>query len=391
MVANKQAGVANRRRNANGQGSIWWDEKRQRYVGQISVYDSAGKLRRRTVTARTQAELDDRLDQLRLAVNASPTLPAGMTVARFLTYWLDDVLPTSVRPGTIRNYSDVVRLYIDPAIGRIELAKLTPSDVRSIFARMNRHGQGPNTQRLARTVLRRALRTAEADELVTRNVAAITDGIRVPKPRKKALTDVEGRLLLEVADAEGWGALVAVLLGLGLRRGEACGLQWSDVHLDGDHPTLTVAWQLAEARDGSAELTDVKENSERTLPLPAAIADRLRRHRAEQNEQRLVHGPGWGRGWPPMVFASSVGTPLDPDRVTRLITELADRAGVGHWTPHGLRHSAVSILHALGVPLKDIAVMAGHSSIRVTGDIYTHVRDAQQREVAATMQRALFD
>src|SRR4029077_1447168 len=90
----KRSGVKQQqRKRANGAGSQWWDDKRQRYVGQITVYDAEGTPKRRTVMARTQPELADKLTRLRASVDATIDDPTNLTVARFLTYWLDDVLP----------------------------------------------------------------------------------------------------------------------------------------------------------------------------------------------------------------------------------------------------------------------------------------------------------
>jgi integrase len=374
------------RKRANGEGSIWWDEKRQRYMAQITVAGPGGKRRRRTVSARTQAEAKSRLDKLRRTVTAGPELPTEMTVSRFLTYWLDDVLPGRVKPKTLHGYTDVVRLYIDPTIGRIRLAELAPPDVDRMLARMAQRGLSPNTRRVARSVLRRALRTAEINGFVVRNVAALTDGVLVPQPKKGTLTPDEARRLLEVAEDEGEGALVAVMLGLGLRRGETLGLRWIDVRLDASRPILTVAGAYATDGRGRTTWVEAKAKSERTLHLPEALIEVLRRHRSAQAEAELAAG----RGRPTFVFTNGAGNARDPDKVTRVITAIAAEAGLGHWTPHGLRHSAASILLAAGVPLKVISEMLGHSSIRITADVYGHLLEPARAEAAEAMQAAIF-
>lgn len=387
MVSNRPSSrPSDRRRRANGQGSIWYDDKRQRYVGQISVRDRAGNPKRRTVFARTQAELDTRMDELRKATVVSPTMPTSPSLSRFMTYWLEEVLPLEgLKPKTINGYADTIRLHIDPTIGRIPVAELTAADVRRMLMAMLRRGLAPNTQRIARSTLRRALRTAEADGLVARNVAALVDGVEVPKPVKGTLTTDEARRLLEVAAAEGEEALVAMMLGLGLRRGETLGLRWADVRLDADRPTLTVAGQLTPDGRGTVTWHGAKADSERTLHLPAALVDVLRRHRAAQAESDMARGTRSA-----FVFTNEAGNPRDPDKVTRQVKALAVTAGLGHWTPHGMRHSAASILIAAGVPLKVVSEMLGHSSIRVTADIYGHLMEPARAEAADAMQAAIF-
>lgn len=386
--------MTKQRKRANGTGSTWFDPKRDRYVGQITVY-ADGRTKRRTVMARTQDELAERLAALRTAANASPELPAGMTVSAWCTHWLDNVLPNGRnRPTTVDNYANVIRRYVDPTVGRVELAKLTPDDVDRMGATLAKRGLSPNTRRLARTVLRRALKRAERSGLVTSNAAALTDGIAVPRPHKRAMTPDQARALLAHAHAEGHGALVTVLLGLGLRRAEALGLRWSDINMDATRPTLTINGELTKDTRGATTWQPVTKTSgsRRTLTLPATVAAVLRAHHATQAAERLAYGPGWGREHgADFVFTSSVGTPMDLDRVTRLVTRLAAAAGLGHWTPHGLRHSAASILIASGtVDLKQVSELLGHTSIRVTADIYGHLFPEAFDHAASSMETALW-
>jgi integrase len=122
------------------------------------------------------------------------------------------------------------------------------------------------------------------------------------------------------------------------------------------------------------------------------VVDVLRQHRARQNAQRLAFGEGWGGKWATLepVFTSTVGTPLDPDRVNRDVQRLADLAGLGRWTPHELRHSTASILLAQGVPLKVVSETLGHSSIRVTADVYGHLMEPAKAEASDAMTAALW-
>lgn len=385
-----------KRKRANGTGSIWWDDKRQRYMGQITVYDVAGTVRRRTVSARTQAELDTRLRRLQNATDATVDAPANWTVSGFLTYWLDEVLPLENKaPRTVRSYQEVCRYYIDPHLGRIELAELTPVHVRKMMAALTAKGYAPSTVSRARKTLSRALRTALRDELVTRNVAQLVDGVSIPRSEKGTLTPEQAAVLLEVAEAEGHGTLVGIMLGLGLRRQETLGLLWRDLDLDATHPTLTVSGVIAQDVDRrpfwSAKAKTAA--SRRRLHLPASLVASLRRHRATQSRDRLACVGPWARDWPhdDFVFTTSVGTPLDLDNTTKLVIRLAEQAGIGHWTPHGLRHSAASILMAQdGVDLKQVSDTLGHSSIRVTADVYGHQMEPSRRDVAEAMEKAIF-
>ena len=380
--------MAKRRRRANGMGSVWWDDNRQRYMGQVSVTGPDGRRRRKTVVATTQEEVHARLDHLRASVIASGGTRAFITVSGFMTYWLDDVLPlTGVRPGTARAYAQHTRLYIDPAIGRIALDALTVAHVRQMLIGMYRRGLSAGTCKLARATLRRALNVAVVDQLVSRNVAALAEAMPGDTPRKGTLDLEQARHLIATADTAGEGPIIAVMLGLGLRRGELLGLRWADITLDGPRPKLTVAGAWA-VGDGTPYWERAKAGSERTLHLPTELVERFRTQRAVQAGQRLRAGSRWhDEGW---VFTGPRGRPRDAGAVTAKVTEIAKDAGLGHWTPHGLRHSAASILIAVGVPLKTISEMLGHSSIRMTADIYGHLMEPAKADAADAMQQAIF-
>ncbi len=374
---------------ANGQGSLRYNKERKRYEMRVTI-DGA----RRKVVGKTQAEAKDRADELRRNAEIGGGLPAEVTVGRFLEHWSNDVLPNAdVSPVTIDGYRRIVRLYIVPTVGRIRLDQLTPAHVRTMLSKLRDQNLSPNTLRQVRSVLRRALRTAEADELVTRNVAAIVDGVKVGRPKGRTLTPEQARALLSAAPEYEYGALLTVLLATGLRKGEALALTWPSLDLDSTPATLTVSQSLKIAADHSTYIDEPKTpGSRRRLHLPAAVVDVLRAHRARQAAQRLEFGEGWGGEWVDLdlVFTSSVGTPLDPHRVARGIKSIAVDVLGEPWTPHEMRHTAASLLLAQNVPLKTVSEMLGHSSIRVTADVYGHLLEPAKTEAADAMTLALF-
>lgn len=376
-------------KRANGQGSLRYDRERKRYELRVTIDGQ-----RRKVTGKTQAEVNDRADALRRNAELGPGLPAEMTLSRYLEHWISEVLPlTDLAQTTREGYERMCRLYIIPTIGRKRLDLLAPADVRSMLARLNDQGLSPATLRQARSVLSRALRTAEIDGLVARNAARLVDGVRQSNREGRTLTPEEARRLLRAAQGHEYEALVFVLLSLGLRKGEALGLSWSDIDLEAKPPRLTVRRALKkDSRDRTYLDAPKTARSRRTIHLPGSLVDVLRQHRKRQAAERLAFGEGWGGRWADeeLVFTTSIGSALDPNRVNRQVQQIAIDAGLGKWTPHELRHSAASLLIAQGVPLKTISEMLGHSSIRVTADVYGHLLDDARSEAATAMESALW-
>jgi integrase len=235
-------------------------------------------------------------------------------------------------------------------------------------------------------VLRIALGRAVRWGLVRRNVAKLVDAPRVPRYRGRFLLPEEAERFVKVAGEDRLGAVYSVALSLGLRLGEALGLKWSDVDLANRTITIERAVQLVSGK--GLQFVPVKtDRSVRKIKLPAVCADTLRRHQVQQLEDRLLAGPAWRDL--DLVFASSVGTPLDGRNVTRRFKVLLRKAGVEPMRFHDLRHSAASLLGAQGVPARVVMEVLGHSRISVTLDLYSHVFPSALGDAADAMDRAL--
>ena len=311
------------------------------------------------------------------------------TVGAFLRDWISRIVPGTVSEGTLDTYARVIRLYLLPAFADIPLVRLTPAHVDDLLRSMEERGLAGETRRMARAVLRRALRRAEQEELLTRNVAAIADGPNIRRGEGRTLSPDEARALIAASRGERLQAAFSAALSLGLRRGEVLGLRWKDLDLDGAVPTAAITKQLQRTKRG-LELVDVKtQRSRRRLHLPPPLVEDLRRHRSRQNEDRFALGAEW-RDVLGLVFTTPLGTPVDPRNFSRLVGELCQKAGIGHWSPHELRHSCASLLLAQGVPLEVVSEVLGHSSIRVTKDVYGHLLAPARAQAAAAMQRTLW-
>ncbi|NJO84059.1 MAG: tyrosine-type recombinase/integrase [Blastochloris sp.] len=126
---------------------------------------------------------------------------------------------------------NVVRCYIAPAIGHIRLDKLTPAHVQQMVNTLSDSALAPRTVRYALTVLRIVLGLALKQGYVSRNVAQLVDGPRVPRYEGTALTAGQARGLLATVEGHRVAALYHLALFCGLRRGELLALRWGDIDL----------------------------------------------------------------------------------------------------------------------------------------------------------------
>jgi integrase len=352
-------------RRGHGEGSLFYDDKRDRWIGTAPRTPDG---RRPKVSAKTKTEARDKLRAvMRQYAEGASDLDGRLTVATFLEQWLAETLPAAPKiksTETLDNAAWAVRKHIIPAIGARKLAALSADDVDDLLRGMAAEGYARNTMMRVRTVLGRALRHAERRGKVVRNVVALVDTPPGPQRQPRSLTVDEASKLLEVAAGHRLAALWITALMLGMRPAELRGLRWSDVDLD----AATLQIRQAMRKDGTP-IALKTDRSRRALDLPAPVVDALRRHRAQQAAERLAATDWQETG---LVFTSRAGTALDPSKVRRELNKLTDTAGLGHWTPYELRHSAASLLSAAGVRLECVADVLGHEGTRMAQVVYRH-------------------
>lgn len=321
-----------------------------------------------------------------------------LTVGRFLDDWLaSTVLPSTKAASTKADYADIVRLHLIPALGHIRLTRLSATDVdRYISAKRTagrtvrtKAGYSPSTVRYHHAVLRTALTKATRLGLVTRNVA---QQVTVEAPRRDprvvhALDDDQLHSLLAAARRHRLYAFFLLLAGLGLRRGEALGLRWSD--LDPANGLLTIEQQVQRVRGAGLQILPVPKtaSSHRTVHVPAICLDALKAHRQQQRRERLAAGPRWQDNG--LIFPSTVGTPMEPRNLNRILHRLCDEAQIPRERLHNLRHTAATVAYAQGLGDIEVQRMVGHQRASTTRDIYLHVVPALGREGAARLNEVL--
>jgi integrase len=174
---------------------------------------------------------------------------------------------------------------------------------------------------------------------------------------------------------------VMVLLAIytGLRKGEVCGLEWTDIDFENYRLRVRQTAQYVPGI-GTIEKTPKNETSKRIIALPSIAANLLREYKALQNEERLKLGDNWQDH--DRLFTQWNGEPIHPDTISKWFTNFIKRNNLPKLTFHGLRHSNASILIGQGVDIQTISSRLGHARVSTTTDIYSHQLRRPDEEAA---------
>ncbi|MFI7586269.1 tyrosine recombinase XerC [Spongisporangium articulatum] len=360
-------------RRSRGDGGLHWDARRQRWIATAHLgFDPAGKRIVKRGSGRTKTEAKTKLKEvLRDLDDGLAIAPTDYTVEQAVRDWLTYGL-NGRDANTVAKYRSLSETHVIPNLGARRLRDLSAEDVDKWLASKTTELSTRSLQEI-RACLNRSVRRAMARDKVKRNVVELCS-VPEGKPGRpsKALTLAQAEAVLRAAEGTRMGPYVVVSLLTGARTEELRALTWDHVDLNGDPgaeppvPPHIAVWRSV--RRGGDTKT---KKSRRTLALPQRCVDALNGQRATQNTERKAAGESWSdRG---LVFASKVGTPLDPSHVRRdfrAAIRSATEVAPSDWTPRELRHSFVSLLSDSGVPLEEISRLVGHSSTAVTELVY---------------------
>jgi integrase len=354
--------------------------------------DQDGKRRQvRRRGFRTKREAQEELDEIRgQARTASYVAPTKLSVAEYLDAWLAGLPAAGLRPSTVDGYRRCL-LYVTPVLGVRRLDSVTALDLDKLYSdllasgmRLRAGGLSPRSVRYVHTVIHKALSDAVRKDVLARNVAEAASPPSAKSTRAPEMawwTPAELRAFLGLTAGEQLGPLFRFAAMTGMRRGEVCGLRWSDVDLD--RGRVEVRQQLL-ALDGKlyfAERTKT-DHGRRRVDLDAATVAVLRTVKVRQAEQRLALGGGYRDN--DLVFAQPDGSLLDPESVAKVFDRRVARSGLPRIRFHDLRHTHVAHLIAAKEQPLAIARRLGHASAAFTQDRYGHLfEDAGSQAASA--------
>jgi len=364
-----------RKRRGQGEGSIYYREDEKRWVASFIGEDG----KRRYRSGKTRKEAYEKFQQA-LQEQKQGKLITGpqQTVRQYLEYWLDAVCkPPALRISSYEKYRKLINTYILPALGHIQLQKLTPQQVQALYRKKGDDGLSSKMINSIHGVLHKALGNAVRWNLVSRNICDLVSPPRIVKPTIEPLTMEQAHKLLEAVRGHRLEVLLIVALTTGIRRGELLALRWSQVDLEGQWIQVRRTVDYI-TRYGYVETEPKTAAGKRMIVLPYFVADMLKQHRLQQLEAKLKIGRAWEDR--DLVFTDLHGGYFNPRYLGKLFDKVLAEADLPHMRFHDLRHSAATLLLSMGVHVKVVQEILGHSNIAMTADTYSHVLPSMQED-----------
>jgi integrase len=347
-----------RRRGRRGDGTI--TERDGRYLARISRTEGGKRTREsRTFDLRNDAEWW--LSQARRHGEA----PEDIRLGDYLERWLRG--KRDVTASTLAQYRNHVDVHIVPILGGYRLGELRQRHVEAFVDDRSRHVSSGTKRPLSASTVRAilvTLRSALAEAVprdIPDNPAAKVKAPPVRRPPVRALTADDAAALVAAVKGTWMEHIVRVLLGSGMRVGEAVALDQRDVH-DG--------W--VQLRRSKTTLRAVRLSADADAAIHDAIRQAPRRGKAE-----------------PVFFGPRSGDRLAGASLTHALPKALERAGLARLTPHGLRHGTATLMVAAGVHMRIVAEQLGHANPAMTAKVYAHVSPESQVAALAVLDAAV--
>ena len=312
------------------------------------------------------------------------TEDSRMTLGEWLDKWLDEYMIFTVRESTLDGYRCMTNNQVKRFIGDKQLSSLTTADIQKFYNKIKKQGRvKPNrdgSYELADSMVRgihmmlhEALDTAVKERLIAKNP---TNGTTIPKnnyAEKQILGDEQlTRFLEEIKGEEYWYDFFYLEVMTGLRRGEICGLKWSDIDFGANK--LRVQRSVSSKKGGGVNIGETKTTTgTRNIIIPPSVMDVLRKRK-----QTAI------TAW---VFPAFLNPeqPIHPEAAYRKLKVILKHAGLPQIRFHDLRHTFATHAMKGGVDAKTLSGILGHTNASFTLDTYTHVTSDMQKNASVVV------
>ena len=309
----------------------------------------------------------------------------------YVRVWLDHIART-VDEVTLQGYKSLADTHILPYFDEAG-TKLTKLDHKAIqrymdmkFTSGRRDGKGglsPRSLRLHKNIIAQTLDLAVRNKLIQSNPCQFVVLPQCERFESQFYTETQLKALFLALKDDPILPMVRITAWYGLRRSELLGLQWDSLDLEAG--TMTIRHTVSKVTEVVAKDKTKNASSRRTFPLTPEAVEIFTKAREQEERNRAMFGREYQEN--PYVFKWPDGHPYSPDYISHHFAKVLKRHGLPHIRFHELRHSCASMLINMGFTLKDVQEWLGHSDIKMTANIYSHLDNARKNTIAAKLMQ----
>jgi len=363
------------------------------YHAVLNQYDKDGNRKRKWVNTklvpngRNKKQAEKILRELIVAEeNKIVSFSDNSLFADYILEWLEGH-KNKVELSTWEAYEYLIRKYIVPYFKKrkIKLQDLNQRDIKKYYQYLSKEGLSASSIRHHHANIRKSLKDAMIDELISRNVA---DLVQLPKKVKYVAKYYKMKQILKLIKAAKDDPLeTAIILAsnCGLRRSEVAGLKWDAI--DMENKTITIRRTVVEMKTLVEKERTKTQSSYRTMPLTKMVYENLKALRRKQKENKLFFGSAYNDN--DYVCKWEDGRPLRPNYYSQHLKFVIKRAGLPDIRFHDLRHSCARMLRKMGFRMEEIQAWLGHSEISTTANIYAPEEYEEKENMAKAMSEKM--
>lgn len=308
-----------------------------------------------------------------------------MMVDAWFEYFIG-IKKKTVRPNTVRNYTERYEANIKPVIGKMLLTDVKPLHCQKIFLDMAEDGYRTSTLYQTRITLYTMFELAKENDVLRYNPCkkSVKSDMGKPSDKKEALTIEVQKRFLEGATGQSYENQYRFLLQTGLRTGELVGLVWKNVDFENRilsvEQSMEYRYKVGEWRIGEPK----SKSGYRKIPLTEE-AIRILKAQKEKNK-KIKDIP---EEWLEYIFLSRKGEPVKNSTYDTALFKICDKVGIKRFSMHVLRHTFATRCIEAGMKPKTLQKILGHSSIQITMNLYVHVTEEEKQKEIELVAEAL--
>ncbi len=392
----------------------------KRHRGRVAVGKKPdGKTHYVWASGNTQAELEADKKRIKRYYIGGEFVARDQPFQLYAENWLSTYKEGQVDSGTYTMYAGILKNHLNPKFEYRMMNAITANDIQTLLKEKGQTYGEKTVGKIAMTASQIFLQ-AYAEGIVDRNPTVAMHISGLPPKTKRALTEEEVKVALDIAEKHEWGLLIKLFYYFGLRLGEALGLRWTDI--DFKAKTIHVQRDIDYKKNDTGTVKTAA--SVRYIPIPNAIFNCLQERR--RSEGYIIESPRahnflsqatYGRVWLSLTVSMFEADPTienkpvkdkykkqrDNEKAKReqekakkqkdqqepkkkpFVPEPETRRQ-SILTSHYFRHNYATILHAAGVPVTQARDWLGHTDIQTTINIYTHLDKIKNAKKAAEAQ-----